>query len=1204
MSTADNLKRGGVVPGAESAILAGMVALTIFVSAAAGARDPAAGLASKPLAPRPNPRGKTMFVQLSPDQTGVRTENRYDDPRMWGELYQEFEGGSIGTGVAIGDYDGDGRPDIFVVTKTQGCRLFRNLGGYKFEDVTAKAGVGAEPGVWNLGATFVDVNNNGLLDIYVCRFNAPNLLYINQGDGTFKEMAHAYGLDVKDSSVMAAFCDYDRDGWLDVYITTNMLDNAAHPSGQRGYLFHNNRNGTFTNVTESAGIAGETQSHSATWWDYDNDGWPDLYVTNDYGAPDKLYHNNRDGTFTDTLDQVLPHTSFYSMGSDQGDVTNDGLIDLLVADMATTTHVKDQNSIAESRERDEESDSSPGAQKLHRSALLLNTGTGHCLEAAFLAGIAKTNWTWSVRLEDLDNDGRLDLFVTNGFNRDPNPDVNSSAIHVETAAERIKVLYNSPVLVETHLAYRNLGDLKFEEVGAEWGLDKSGVSFGAAFGDLSGDGNLDLVYANYEGGVTLLRNDCDTGHVVNVDLRGTVSNRYGVGATVRIESALGTQVRQLELARGYLSSSEPMLHFGLGADTSIRQMVVTWPSGHVQTFENLEVDRRYTVTEPSEPIPIPPPPAQKPGQFEEVGRTDGFALQSREEVVDETYLQRVIPVRLNRRGPGLAVGDVFGGGRDDAVVGGTTLDPLRIMRASQAGQFQPAEAPGGAGRPAADDGPVLLFDATGAGNADLLVTKGGNTLPAGAQEYQPRLFLNDGHGGFRPAPEDALPALPINAGAAAAADFDHSGRLGLFIGGRFLPGKYPLAPQSALLANRGGRFEDVTDSLAPGLREVGMVTSALWSDVDGDGWPDLLLTLEWGNVKYFHNNQGRGFEDWTQRAGFASAGTGWWTSIASADFNGDGRPDYVVGNVGLNTQYHADPGHPALLYYGDFRGNGSAQLIEAYYEGDQIYPWRSRKGMAAAIPSIMRRFTRNAYYARATLGEIVGEEKLSKARRFAATELRSGVFLSQPDGTYRFEPLPRIAQISVIQGLVAGDFDGDGRADIFAVQNSYAPIRADMRNDGGLGQLLRGDGRGHFAPAGPAESGLVVPGDAKALAVADIDRDGWPDFLVTRNNSTTLAFRNLGEPGRRSFSVALRGGAGNPTAVGARITVELSDGTQQTSEVIAGTGYYSQSTPDCFFGYPEATPPRGIRVRWPSGATTEHAYPAGASTVVLTAPGR
>ena len=1189
-------------PRAGHAVRGGVLALALLGSSAAGAQDPAGGIDGRPLAPRPFARGRTLFTELPPDQTGVRTENRYDDPKMWGELYQEFEGGSIGTGVAIGDYDGDGRPDIFVVSKTQGCRLFRNLGGYRFEDVTEKAGVGATPGVWNEGATFVDVNNDGLLDIYVCRFNAPNLLYMNQGDGTFREMAHAYGLDVKDSSVMAAFCDYDRDGWLDVYITTNMLDSAAHPNGQRGYVFHNNRNGTFTNATDSAGITGETQSHSATWWDYDNDGWPDLYVTNDYGYPDRLYHNNRDGTFTDTLDQVLPHTSFYSMGSDQGDINNDGFIDLFVADMATTTHVKDQNSIAESRERDVESDNSPGAQKLHRSALLLNTGTGHFREAAFLAGVAKTNWTWSPRLEDLDNDGRLDLFVTNGFNRDPNPDVNSSAIRVETAAERIKVLYNSPVLVETHLAFRNLGDLGFEEVGAAWGLDKNGVSFGAAFGDLSGDGNLDLVYTNYEGCVTVLRNGCDTGHVVNVDLRGTVSNRFGVGATVRIESALGVQVRQLMLARGYMSSSEPMVHFGLGADTAIRRMTVTWPSGHVQAFENLAVDRRYTVTEPSQPVPIPPPPAQPPGQFEEVGRAAGFELRSREEVIDETYLQRVIPARFNRRGPGLAVGDVSGSGRDDVVVGGTTLDPLRILRSTAAGQFRAADAPSLATRTLADDGPMLLFDAAGGGRQDLLVTKGGNTLPAGAQDYQPRLFLNDGHGGFRPAADDALPPLPINAGAVAAADFDRSGRLGVFIGGRILPGKYPLSPRSALLANRGGQFEDVTDTMAPGLREVGMVTSALWSDVDGDGWPDLLLTLEWGNVKYFHNNQGRGLEDWTDRAGFASAGTGWWTSIAAADFNGDGRPDFVVGNVGLNTQYHADPSHPALLFYGDFRGNGSAQLIEAYYEGDQVYPWRSRKGMAAAIPSIMKRFTRNAYYARATLGEIVGEEKLARARRFAATELRSGVFLSQPDGTYRFEPLPRVAQISVFQGLAAGDFDGDGRADIFAVQNSYAPIRADMRVDSGLGQLLRGDGRGHFEPATPEESGLVVPGDAKALSVVDMDRDGWPDFLVTRNNNSTLAFRNGGVAGRRSFAVVLRGAAGNPTAVGSRITVELADGSTQTGEVSAGSGYCSQSTSACFFGYPEGKAPAKIRVRWPSGAVSEHAFPPDSTTVVLAPP--
>jgi enediyne biosynthesis protein E4 len=1197
--------------------LSGAAVVGVFLF---GVPTHAAGITGSVLDKRSGPLGKTMFVQLPPDATGVRTENRYNDPRMHGELYQEFNAGSVGTGVAIGDYDGDGRPDIFVVSKTERCRLFRNLGNFKFEDVTEKAGVGdvgAAAIIWKSGATFVDVDNDSRLDLYVCRFDAPNLLYINQGDGTFKEMAHAYGLDVKDSSVMAAFCDYDRDGWLDVYIATNLLSNAAGSKGRRGYLFHNQHDGTFANVTQLAGITGEARSHSATWWDYDNDGWPDLYVAYDYGVPDSLYHNNRDGTFIDVSGRVLPHTSFSSMGADFGDVNNDGLIDFFVVDMAATSHEKDQHMMADARARREERpEGAPGAPKYDRNALLLNTGTGYYQEAAFLAGVAATDWTWTARMEDLDNDGRLDMFMTNGFLQDSGVDAVKRQTSAESLADRIRILNSTPVQNENNIALRNLGDLQFESVGPSWGLDHKGVSFGAAFGDLDGDGDLDLVYTNYREGVSVLRNDCNTGHRIVIDLRGTVSNRFGVGATVKIESALGVQIRTLGLARGYLSSSEPVIHFGLGADTVIKRMVVSWPSGHEQTWENIGADQRYTITEPAGLAPARStatnPSTGQPainlataGQFTEVGRSAGLSLRSREESIAEVSQPRLLPFHFNRRGPGLAVGNFGSTDQDAVVVGGTTVDPLRIARATGAGRFDVSGASGiapGTG----SDGPLLALDADGDGNDDLLVTKGGNSLLAGSPDYQPALYLGDGHGGFHPARDDALPPLPINAGVAVAGDFDRDGRLDVFIGGRLLPGQYPMAPQSALLANRGGKFEDVTDTLAPGLREVGMVTAALWTDVDGDGWLDLMLTLEWGKVSCFHNNQGKGFEDWTGRAGFAAAGTGWWTSLAAADFNGDGRPDYVVGNVGLNTQYHADPGHPALLYLGDFKGDGSLQLVEAYYEGERVFPWRARRDMGAAVPAIFKRFPLNDNYAKATVSEIFGEDKLAKAQRFAVTELRNGVFLSQSDGTHRFEPLPRIAQIAPMQGGVAGDFDGDGHADIYAVQNSFSPIAAVGRFDGGLSQLLRGDGHGHFTAVPVAESNLLVPGDAKALVVFDLNRDGWPDFFVSRNNDDTLAFQNNGVTGRKSVRINLRGPAGNPTAVGAKITIELTDGSTRTSEVYAGSGYYSQSSAACFFGYSDANAPREVRVRWPSGATTKHSFPAESSSLILSAsePGR
>lgn len=1158
-------------------------------------------LVSEPFTNRSTPDGGTMFTELSPDRTGIVTTNRYDDPRMWEERHTEHNVGAIGTGVAVGDYDRDGKPDVFVVSKVESGRLFRNLGDWRFEDTTLAAGVADDNGEWKQGAAFVDVDNDGWLDLYVCRFEVPNQLFINQQDGTFRDEAKARGLAVVDASSMACFADYDRDGWLDVFIQTNLRDVTVNTLGERDYLFRNRGDGTFENVTDAAGILAQpTQGHSATWWDQNQDGWLDLYVANDFSPPDFLYRNNHDGTFTNTIDAALPHTPFSSMGSDFGDVDNDGRIDFFVADMAGTTHEFTQRGLSDTRAQldDTQNEKLNTAIQFHSNVLYLNTGTSRSMEAAFLAGIPGTDWTWSPRFVDLNSDGFLDLFVTNGMDREHNNlDFIVRKLTAVNLHDRIRITKAYSVLNQANLAYANRGNLQFEEVGKAWGLDKVGVSFGSAFGDFDGDGDLDVIFTNYKEGATVLRNDSQTGNNIIIALRGIRSNRFGLGARVEVTTDSGIQVRQLASARGYQSTSEPVAHFGLGEDHVIERLRLVWPSGQIQEVDGLAAGNRYTITEPAQSSSAARPKEETANgvYFEEISDLHALAFAQREEDLEGTVPQPLLPRRFNRRGPGLAVSDISGDGIDEIVVGGTAVDGARILGRDQLGyQMLDTGIPGIA--PPINEGPPLIFDANGDGANDILFTGGGAALPAEEPEYEPRLWLNDGTGKFSRAPKGTLPSLPICTGAAIAADFDRDGKLDLFLGGRLFPGYYPEPAFSALLFQRNGQLVDNTDNVAPDLREAGLITSALASDVDDDGWIDLILATEWRGVRVFKNRQGRALEDMSNDWGFDTAGSGLWTSLAAADFNHDGRLDYAIGNQGLNTIYSAPPGHSMRLYSGQFKRGGEPQLILAYnINGDQ-FPVISRREMGAKIPTVLKRFRSNDKYAAATLEEILGKDALTKADIYEADQLQSGVLLSQPSGRFVFEPLPRHAQIAPMQGMVAEDFNGDGYSDLLLATNDYSPIPAQGRWGGGVGWLLLGksEGASLFEVIPPEESGWLVAGNAKALVRIDIDHDAKPDAIVSQNNQSTLAFRNQSHGDHIAVALRLRGAGGNPDAIGARVVLEIAGQPVQISEIHAGGGYASQSTPTVFFSARRDQAPDALfRIRWPSGESSEISYPEG-----------
>lgn len=1192
-------------------------------------------ITSAPLAPRQPGADGRLYESLDPKKIGI------DFYHKWNEQLGQNRNTATGSGVAMGDYDGDGRLDVFLARTTDGGRLYRNLGDFRFEDVTEKSGIGLGEDRWTLGATFADVDNDGDLDLYVCGYRCPNHLYINQGDGAFQERAKGFGLDFTGASINMAWADYDLDGDLDGYLVTNLNppsedidyrlvydqrgvprvpekyrefhDTLLMPEGDYGvievgqydHLFRNNGDNTFTDVSAPAGIFGNHKGLAATWWDYNADGYPDLYVANDFYAPDYLYRNNGDGTFTDVAADVLPHTPWFSMGCDVSDLNNDGLFDFIGTDMSERTVYRSKVSMNDMHE-DGWYLERPIPRQYMRNAVYLNTGVGRCLEIAYLTGLESTDWTWSVRCADLDQDGKSDVHITNGMSRDwTNSDYKHEAMRRGPVNSKAFTEYwdATPPLLVPNLVYRNRGDLSFEEVGAAWGLDHKGISFGAALGDLDGDGDLDLVVNNLDDMVSVHRNNGAGAHAVKIRLQGIASNRWAIGATVRIRSGGQRQASYLTISRGFMSSSDPTIHFGLGEAKVIDELVVQWPSGHVQSFKNLPADRFYNISEPDGA-----PPRSKPLDPPAIGpmfaRSEALGKLTRyEEPIDDFARQTLLSFRLSQLGPGLAVGDVNADGRDEIFVGGAKGNWGALLAGQSLGEWADISGvfPAWNDGSGSEDQGVLLFDADADTDLDLYVASGSIECEPGDPSLRDRLFLNDGSGTFVRAPDGRLPDLRDSGSVVAAADYDRDGDLDLFVGSRSIPGRFPEPPESRLLNNQSGTFQDAAADDAPELRKTGLVTSALWSDANGDGWPDLLVTHEWGPIKLYVNQQGK-LRDATRSAGLADA-LGWWNGIAGRDLDGDGDIDYVATNLGRNTCYRVTADRPAKLFYGDFAGDGQRVAIEAQFdEQGRLIPRLNKPQVERALPFVEAAFPTYHEFASATLAEIVGEKLLGEALELTANTVDSVVLRNEGQGRFTIEPLPVLAQVSPGYGIVMTDFDADGLTDAYIVQNLYSARREIGQLDGGISVLLLGQENGHLAAPPFRRTGLVVPGDAKSVVVNDLNGDNWPDVVVGVNNAEVVAFENQRIEGRRMASVRLVGHPGNPTAVGARVTLHRTDSRKQTAEVAAGGGYLSQQPSTLWFGLGPSGQIASIDVRWPDGQTTRHTPKPNELKVQLTQP--
>ena len=1072
-----------------------------------------------------------LFEKLDSKKTHIDFSNNITETKDFNILdYLYFYNGG---GVSAGDINNDGLVDLFFVSNQGKNKLYLNKGNMEFEDISTKAGIEGFSD-WKTGVTMADVNADGLLDIYVCAvgnfkgMEGSNELYINNGDLTFTEKANAFGLDFTGFSTQAAFFDYDKDGDLDCYLLNHAVHNTRSydrvntrmlKDNEAGdYLFRND-GGHFKDVSKESGIYQAAMGYGLglSVGDLNNDGWLDLYVSNDFHEDDYYYINQKDGTFKEGIKDHFKHLSRFSMGSDMADINNDGYQDIMTLDMYPEDEKVEKSSVGED----------PLDIYLYklqfgyfnqysRNCLQLNMGGKKFSDIAASSGVAATDWSWSTLLADYDGDGIKDIFISNGILRRPNDldylkfVVGDSLHYGLPTSEKLdqQAIDLMPSGKVHNYLYKGAKDLRFLDKSMAWGFEAEGISNGAAYADLDNDGDLDLISNNLNEPAGIYQNNARQllkHNFVKIKFKGEGGNTFGIGAKVILKTKDGQQMQQLMPTRGFMSSVEPTLLFGIGALKQVDSLIVVWENQKLEIIKNPKINQMLVLSQKNAKINVKDFQFFEPVKpmFEEVTSTVPLAYKHLENTYFDFNRELLIPFKVSIEGPKMAVGDVNGDGLDDFYVGGAKYQAGQLFLQKGAG-FVPSKQTAFFVDSLYEDVDALFFDADGDKDQDLYVVTGGNEFYDQMPEQFDRLYLNDGKGNFT-RDFQALPPMYDNKSVVRPCDFDKDGDMDLFVGGRVVAYSYGKSPRSYLLVNNGqGKFKDVTVAQAPDVREAGMISEAIWSDIDRDGDQDLTVVGDWMPIKMFINTAGK----FTPLANGLEEFTGFWSGLTAGDFDRDGDVDFVVGNLGTNTKLRKSLDGKLKMYIKDIDKNDTKEHIIGYSRDNDWYPINSKDEMGKQMPSIInKKYTNYKEFAGKSLAELFNEKELEGAEEKLINTFESVYLENIGGGKFKMSALPSLAQVSKIMVLRSEDVDKDGKLDVIIGGNFNGASMYQARYDAFFGLILKGDGKGHFKALVPTDTGFLQEGDVRDIKTVRTPKG--PLYFVTRNNDYIQLFRKL-----------------------------------------------------------------------------------------------